>query len=181
MNPLAIIGLGSTHDDAPWQDETWERWGMPKGGNVPRCHFLFEMHSRKVIKDIHGPTYWPRLGELDAPVYMQEAFGDIPTSIEYPLDEVIEYLGRDYFGSTIAYMIGLAIRQHRKRVGFWGIDLNEGYNHQRENLAWLVGQAEARGTEFENTPSLHSILPYTAEGPFDGARYPVRYGYVGAD
>lgn len=177
MKPLAIIGLGPTHDDAPWQDDAWERWGMPKGGNVPRYHFLFEMHSRKLTEDVHGPAYWKRLGELDAPVYTQEAFDDVPMSIEYPLNEVIEYLGRDYFGSTIAYMIGLAIRHHRQRVGFWGIDLDEGYNHQRENLAWLCGQAEARGIKFEDTPSLHSILPYTAEGPFGGVRYPKRYGW----
>jgi hypothetical protein len=44
---IAIIGFSKTsYDDAPWNDPTWEKWGMPwDGKGYDRYDRLFEMHS----------------------------------------------------------------------------------------------------------------------------------------
>ena len=44
---VAVIGFSpSSYDDAPWDDPTWEKWGMPWDGKCwERYTRLFEMHS----------------------------------------------------------------------------------------------------------------------------------------
>ena len=44
---IAIIGFSeSSYDDAPWEDNKWEKWGMPwDGKGWERYDRLFEMHS----------------------------------------------------------------------------------------------------------------------------------------
>jgi hypothetical protein len=44
---VAIIGFSkSSYDDAPWDDDTWEKWGMPwDARGWERYTRLFEMHS----------------------------------------------------------------------------------------------------------------------------------------
>ncbi len=176
MKPLAIIGLGPTHDDAPWENEGWERWGLAWDAYAPRCHFLFEMHAPDLWPEMFRSGYRERLRDHDAPIYMQAPLDDIPGSIEYPLEEVVQYIKRDYFGSSIAYMIGLAIRQHRRHIGLWGVDLDEDiYDHQKPNLAWLVGLAMGSGIAFDG-PSLDSILSYEPVDPQSKVSYPLRYG-----
>ncbi len=178
MKPLAIIGLGPSHDDAPWENEGWERWGCPWDAYAPRCHFLFEMHAVDLWPEIFEPGYRDRLLDQDAPIYLQAPLDDIPGSIEYPLEEVVKCIGRDYFGSTVAYMIALAILQRRRHIGLWGVDLSDSnYDHQKPNLAWLVGLAMGRGIIFDG-PSLNSILFYEPVGQRLKANYPLRYGYL---
>ncbi len=43
---VAIIGLAqSTHDDAPWDDPEWEKWGLPWDHNWAMLDRFFEMHD----------------------------------------------------------------------------------------------------------------------------------------
>jgi len=168
MRPLAIIGLGpETHDQAPWEDETFERWGLTWDAYAPRCHIGFELHD--------GPGLdVGRLEEIGIPVYLNEANFAVPLSVTYPLDEVKALVG-DYFGSTIAYMLALAILQRRERMDLWGVDLSEDiYDHHRPNLEYLIGFARGRGMTV-NVPPGSRLLS------FDGSKfethYPIRYGY----
>lgn len=185
MKPLAIVGLGpETEESAPWMDETWERWGLPWSHNAPRCHFLFEMHDERHIFELETSKggrlgYQHRLQELELPVYVQKPFHGVPNCLEYPLDEVVADLGRDYFGSTIAYMLALAIHRERECIGIWGVDLTDSYDHQRENLAWLCGMAEGRGLVLTG-PSIDRILAYEPTEEIGGVTvsYPVRYGFA---
>lgn len=175
MKPLAIIGLGETHDDAPWQDETWERWGLSRDPYAPRCHSLFETHPYSRWKE--DAMHIRRMADLALPIYMQETKPFIlPHSIEYPMDEVVEHLRYDSFGSSIAYMLALAITQYRWRIGLWGVDLSDdAYDHQRGNLAWLCGVAMGRTITLEG-PCVDGILGYRPSEKVR-ARYPKRYGY----
>ena len=59
---VAIIGLApSTHADAPWDDPTWEKWGLPwdsTGYGFMKRHF--EMHDQRLLDSEHckrGPDY----------------------------------------------------------------------------------------------------------------------------
>ena len=178
MKPLAIIGLSpETHDDAPWEDETWERWGLPWDVDAPRCHFLFEIHDPGDWGKYYTGSATERMREIGVPVYLQAVHDDVPLSLEYPLDEVVKYLGRDYFGSSLAYPLALAI-MHRRRIGLWGMDLSDAYyDHQRHNLAWLLGHAEARGLTLEG-PNVDTILALSDD--VKGWGYPKRYGWTAA-
>ena len=171
MKPLAIIGLGpKTHDDAPWEDETWERWGLIEDAYVPRCHFGFEIHDDPELV----AARIPRLQEIGIPVYLNRSIMSVPMSLSYPLNEVASLVG-DYFGSSIAYMLALAIWQGRERMDLWGVDLSEDiYDHHRPNLEYLIGFARGRGM-MVGVSSGSRLLS------FDGSKFdtpfPIRYGY----
>lgn len=178
MKPLAIIGLGPTHDDAPWTDEDWERWGILKDAFAPSCHFVFEIHDASEWDYRFRPYRYSaieRMNEIGVPVYLQKPHAEVPLSVEYPLDEVGRVSPNLKFGSTIAYMMALAIHQGRD-FGLWGVDLSEKlYDHQRPNLAHLIGLAEGRGLTVSG-PSTDSILAFSSDMEEWG--YFLRYGYL---
>ena len=121
MKQVAIVGLSpSTHDDAPYTDPDWEVWGLPwDNGRFPYFDRLFDVHPLECIKEaipsFYPPNYLDRLRELDVPLYMQEAYDEIPNSTEYPLGSVSELVG-DYYNSSIAYMLGLAIYEGYDKI-----------------------------------------------------------------
>ena len=158
--PVAIVGLGpNSHDDAPFHDDEWETWGLPwDNGYWAYCDVLFEMHGRNLF--LHpdadrSPSYLIDLENCYQPVWMQEAHADIPNSLAYPVKEVTEMLGLDlpdpeYFGSSPAYQIALAIYQERPKIGLWGVEVKDDiHDHQRPNLEFLLGFARGRGIEIE--------------------------------
>ena len=111
---VAIVGLApSTHDAAPYNSPFWEMWGLPwDEGKYPHYDRLFDIHPLECIKaatpSFYRQGYEDRLRGLEGKLYMQQAYEEIPNAIEYPLDKVSMLVG-DYFNSSIAYMLGLAI------------------------------------------------------------------------
>ena len=83
MRQVAIVGLApSTHDDAPYEDPDWEVWGLPwDNDRYPYFNRLFDIHPLECIREATPSFYYPgyedRLRELDAPLYMQQAYPDI--------------------------------------------------------------------------------------------------------
>ena len=174
MKPLAIIGLGpKTRDDIPWQDETWECWGLTWDAYAPRYSLGFEIHDDPALL----AEQTPRLQEICIPVYLNKADPAIPLSLTYPLDKVKALVG-DYFGSSIAYMLALAIYQHRERMDLFGVDLSEDmYDHHRPNLEYLIGFARGRGMTV-NVPPGSRLMSF--DGSKFATHFPIRYGYTEA-
>ena len=85
---------------------------------------------------------------------MQEAYDEIPNSTEYPLGAVSELVG-DYYNSSIAYMLGLAIYEGYDKIALWGVDLigQGGWGHadeymdERPNVEYLLGFARGKGID----------------------------------
>ena len=171
MKPLAIISLGpETHDLAPWEGG-WECWGLAWDAYAPRCDLVFDPHDD--IERLAEKT--SRYREIGIPIYLNQVNPEIPLSRQYPLDAVKDLVG-DYFGSTVAYMLALAIYQRRKRVGLWGVDLSDDiYDHHRPNLEYLIGFARGRGI-IVDLPEGSRLLSY--DGTLYPTHYPVRYGWA---
>lgn len=163
---IAIIGMGPGRADAPYGD--WVCWAL--------FHDVFARVRADILFEMHEMPHLEKRGvvetaeELDAPIYWQH-----PSSgkfWEYPLKRVIEDIGRDWFGSSIAYMIALAIHKRAETIGVWGVHMlnDDEYLHQRPNLSWLLGIAEGRGIKVHISED-SALMRYS--GP-----YPVRYGYL---
>jgi hypothetical protein len=56
---IAVVGFSqSSYDDTPWEDDSWEKWGMPWDGlGWERYTRLFEMHD-PVLWDLQMATYF---------------------------------------------------------------------------------------------------------------------------
>lgn len=178
MRQVAIIGLSSSHDLAPWGDSSWEKWGLPwDEGYWIRCDRLFEMHDLRLLESEHSKRpkdYMDRLMNIDVPLYMQESY--FLNATRYPFEEVAKN-----WNSSIGYMIALAIHERVDRIGLWGVDMkhSEEYGYQRPNTAYLLGLAEGLGIELVNCDHL---LAFNPEGIkfFDmSPKYVERYGWLG--
>jgi len=185
MRKIAIVGLAtSTHDAAPF-DTDWEMWGLPwDNGYWFRYDRLFEMHDLELLKKPESKRpkdYMERLRTCHIPLYMQKENFLNPHIKKYPLIEVIDYIG-DYFNSSIAYMIALAIYEGCDEIGIWGVDMtdSEEYAYQRPNAEYLLGLAHGLGINL-SIPEQSSLLTFNAKGIPLGAmfpHYPKRYGYL---
>lgn len=162
MRKVAIVGKSPKSRGAvPVMDPTWEIWAIGID-DLPRIDRVFELHNEDLLEEvIWGTKLRDMLRAKTCPVYMQRRFDDIPTSVAYPLDEVIQTIGRDYFASSFAFMIALAIHEKVDQIGVWGVDLNtyEEYAYQRPNAEYLLGIAKGKGIKVKvppNTSLLHS-------------------------
>lgn len=149
----------------------------------PQWHAWFEMHGRDIIgatkpetndirpgavtdKDKH--LAWLRTQEPGKPIYMLQAWPDIPAAVAYPLEELTRRFEarapgsfKKYFTSSIGYMLALAITQgrdeqfkpigdsHFEWIGLYGIDLagDSEYGYQRPNAEWFAGFASGLGVD----------------------------------
>ena len=132
---VAIVGCSDSKDDAPFDNESWELWGVNNlFFHIKRWTRWFEIHNiqfdgqkwlRRGSPDFRGQTvndYVAGLAGMKTPVYMQKKWPQIPNSAAYPVKKIIDHFG-DYFTNTISWMIALAIWMGYKEIGVWGVDM----------------------------------------------------------
>jgi hypothetical protein len=180
MRQIAIVGLAdSTHDKAPYKDSSWELWGLTL--DHEKCFYFdkaFQMHPLSFINNTSFSSEDERsLRELDIPIYMQESYSEIPNAVAYPLEGVINLVG-DYFNSSIAYMLGLAILENVDRIGIWGVDMiaDDEFAYQRPNAEYLIGFAKGRGIDVF-VPGESSLLTFGVGDQVLADDWSGRYGY----
>lgn len=181
---VAVIGLAaSTHDLAPWEDSSWQKWGLPwDEGWWVHMDRHFEMHDMRLLVSRHSrrkPGYFDRLRELPN-LYMQEAYASIASAKAYPFDEVAKTIGAYYFNSSIAYAFALAIHEGAEEIGIWGVDMvgSDEYAYQRPNMEYLIGVARGRGIRV-HVPDESPICKFQGTGIRFYSHEPVyrdRYG-----
>lgn len=84
------------------------------------------------------------------PIYSVEPIEGCPSVVPYPVAEMVQEYGRDYFTSTIAYALALALSMPDVgEVGLWGIDLvhDTEYGDQRPCAEFYLGWASAKGVK----------------------------------
>ena len=181
LRKIAIIGFAASGvHDAPYDDPTWELWGINElWRQVPFQKFAlwFDLHSPQYINE-QAPAqhaWLKKLGIEDnpaIPVFMQEAYVDaygqgLPTVQPFPKEELLNEFG-PYFTSSIAWLLGYAIYTKVDTIGIWGVDMlhQSEYTYQRACCDYYIGLARGRG--------IHVHLPDTCAL----ARAPQLYGYT---
>lgn len=160
IKKVAIVGGAPSRKEAPISDPTWEIWGLgPRQLKLPRVTRWFEMHSKEqlinyydVVRGGYFKKHWTFLQRLKCPVYTQRTFPDLPNSVEYPLEDVIEDVGK-CFTSSVSYMLGLAIHEKFEGIGIWGVNMasKKEYKYQWPAVQYLLALARKRG--------IHVYLP----------------------
>jgi hypothetical protein len=164
---VAIVGLSLSHDLAPWDDPSWEKWGLAWDADWPRLDRVFEMHSDYS----QDPGYLERLSFCER-LYMQEKY--LPNATAYPIEDVAKTCGA-YWESSIAYLMALAVHEGAEEIGLWGVDMKgDGeYGYQKPNMEYLIGLARGKGIEVRIHESSSLLKP---SGEFG---YVGRYGWRG--
>ena len=170
---VAIVGAGRTRTQAPWNDPSWEVWGLNEIAQ-PRADRWFELHPLSVQTE--AEMAWLRA--CPKPVYLvRSPPADIPMGVRFPLEEVVK-IGLDFFACTFAYQIALAILQQFKTIGLYGVDLPWGTPRERlfESAcvhAW-VGFAMGAGRRVI-LPADGALLQHPPLGRI--TPHPRRYGF----
>ena len=112
--------------------------------------FKSEFTSKEPSKDEQGKInkLTGHLEYLEVQRELQES-GGFPGMVAFPLEEVINGAGRDYFNSTIAYAIALAIHECAESIALYGADYTFPDRHLAEKgracCEYWLGVASARG------------------------------------
>ena len=149
---VAIVGFTPSRDQAPYRNLDYDIWCLNDlFTSIPRFDRVYQIHSRQSI-DTHTTrgekeTYIKLLRELNVPVYMVEAYPDIPNSVAFPLEEIKAHFGYSYFTNSVAYMIAHAIYEGYKEIHIYGVDMavQGEYFHQRPSCEFWLGIAVGRG------------------------------------
>lgn len=160
---FAVVGFSSsTRDQAPYDDPAWVIAGLNQLYRyMPRVDLWFEIHHREMFlaDQVRDTNYLQWLRSAPVPVFMEEQFDDIPTSVRYPIERAIGLLGREYFESSIAYMVTWGLLHGFEEIGVWGVDLIVGqeYDYQKPNLEYVLGIARGMGVKI-TIPSESALL-----------------------
>ena len=154
---ICIVGYAPSKDQAPFGDKSWEIWGLNDlYEHIPRWTRWFEVHLKADLD-----AYMTRGGKFrhiaglqgvaaKCPLYMQEAFSDIPGSIRYPIEVITAAYG-NYFTNTISYMIAMAIFEGCDELAIYGVDMAQEteYGGQRPSCEYFLGIALGAGIQLE--------------------------------
>lgn len=168
---IALIGTApSSRDLAPFNDPSWTIWACSPGNmNVlPRVDVWFELHANLLWpgNKTYGEPYIEWLKRLTIPVYMQDQ-RYVPHALTFPMDAMVKEFGKDFFTSSFAWMMALAISQGAKEIALFGIDMasRDEYLLQRPGFFFFKHIAETRG------------IKVSAPNESDIMQHPGLYGY----
>lgn len=148
----AICGFASsTRGQVPVNDPEWEIWGMNQlYRHIPRADRWFDLHWNWNSELVPGTDHEGWIRDSGIPVYMTKHHDHLPTSVRFPLETLMDHFGGiDYFTSSVAHMMALAI---------WEIDLQVEARLRRESVATAAeGLRRARELYAEYTIGLFGI------------------------
>jgi hypothetical protein len=173
---VAILGLGPSLDQyleltkraggrSVLFDETW---GINALGDVFACDLVFHMDDIRIQEiratakpksNIAAMVNWIKKSRV--PVVTSRAHPDYPALVEFPLEDVLNHLGHDYFNNTAAYAVAFAIHTEAAEVSLFGMDYTYPNVHDAEKgracVEFWLGQAHARGIKI-NLPKTTTLM-----------------------
>lgn len=165
---LAIVGYASsTRDMAPFDDDTWDIAGLNQIYRfLPREDVHMDIHVNWDEENVDGTDHRGWIRDCGIPVLMTKVHPDLPTSVAFPLDAVIQS-ATDYLTSSVAFYIAWAIHQGYKEIALYGIDLIVGteYEFQKACAEFWLGVAHGKNILLRIPPQ-SALLKHTH-----------RYGY----
>lgn len=167
---IAIVGTASSSSHkAPYDNDSWKIWSLgANAGSIKRYTRWFEMHTQRVLRNTGAWEasfgFW---GECGDKLTLGHACPELPFAKLYPIEEIKAKFG-NYFTSSIAYMIALAIYEGASEIGLWGIEMlaDEEYARQRPCCEYYLGMARAMGINIviaEESPLLRAERMYAYE------------------
>lgn len=189
---ICILGFAPSKTEAPYADTSWEIWGVNDVyAHVPRTDATFELHHLQNLGNRRNPNYekWMTQGcpsgpKPTTPIFMIAPNPAWPTAQAFPFEQVRMYYnqahGSDYFTSSIAWMLALAVleltedvtlpdgRQVRLakpgcELSMFGVDMaaDSEFASQRPAVEYYTGLARGMGLKVF-VPSTSDICKSTS-------------------
>lgn len=135
-----------------------EVWTINALGSVFDCDLIFHMDDVRIqeirAKALPGSNIAAMLEWMkttDKTIITSREHPHYPTLQAFPLEDVLNTLGHDYFNSTAAYAVAYAIYRGASKITCFGMDYSYANNHHAEKgracVEFWLGYARARGIE----------------------------------
>jgi len=148
---IALIGTApSSRMLAPFNDDSWQIWACSPGNmnTLPRVNIWFELHSNLLWPEheSYGKPYVEWLRQQKFPIYMQDQ-SLVPAALTFPKDGLVAEFGSDFFTSSFAWMMALAMKMGAVEIALYGIDMasRDEYIRQRPGFYYFRHLAERQG------------------------------------
>ena len=153
---VAMVGFSSRHCRlTPFYNPEIEIWGLNRLHQQEWFKYadrMFQLHPLKYIQKCIGISAGDRehYEWLTQPhefkLYCQKAYKEFPSAIEYPIKKMRAKYG-DFYTSTLAYMIALALDEGFNHFELYGFDMEADteYKYQRDSAEYFIGLAEGMG------------------------------------
>ena len=176
---VIIGGHPGTRNDFDWEREDCDVWTfnetLGKNEWCKRADGVFQMHLPMIWRsktNRNDPKHYDWLQNTDVSVFMLDKYEDVPASVKYPIDEIIEkVLDGDktaaYFTSSVGYALALAVYKGYKRIEIYGVEMvaKTEYEHQRPGVLYWIGLARGAGITVDmKTVSMFNEPLYGYEG-----------------
>lgn len=177
-NKILILGFGPGWEDYP-RDYSGEVWGLNMAAvKCERLDRLFIADKFEDKTDIRNGFYVGTLeGERgkkipiseqgykdiitakNLPVVSCHEYSGMPTLEVYPLKEIVEMFGSDYFSNCIAYMIAYAIYKGVGEIELWGVrqGLLTEYAFHKGSVEFWLGMAVGHGVNVKIMGDSHLL------------------------
>jgi hypothetical protein len=144
MRKVCIIGTTPSAEKAPYDDESWEIWGVSERHDyVTRLTRWFEMHD---WRDSNVRTAeWIAAQKANLERISKDA--EIWDRDRVPVEKIKSRFGTYFLTSTIAWMMALAIDEEVDELMLWGVDMEDKieYTDQRAGAKHFIGLAKFAG------------------------------------
>ncbi|KKN00478.1 hypothetical protein LCGC14_1137450 [marine sediment metagenome] len=172
---VAICGTApSTMHDVKdlFGKEDWEIWALSSmfraiPSIIPHVSRWFQLHDRTVIEVNRDPHMWPWFAHQNHfTLYTQVQEPDIPISVAYPRDEVMQDIrelsqdpGFRLFTSTPAWMMALAIHERMDEISLYGLDMAsiQEWGFEAPGIRYFIGLGRGMGIKV-NVPHKSHLL-----------------------
>lgn len=181
---LAIVGSHpETREQFDWNRTDCDVWVFNEAMSqlwVKRADAVFQLHAPVIFRNPGNRNdskhyEWLKSGDTP-PIYMQEAYEDIPKAVKYPLEDICQKLlpnlivndaAKAYFTSSVAFAIALGIYQGYRHMEIYGVEMETDteYKFQRDGVTFWLGYALGLGIHVEvYTKQLFRAAMYGYEG-----------------
>jgi len=158
---FAIIGKGSGLIETPTK---WPKdWlAMTVSGahlKYPHSDIIVDMHELDIVEANH-PEIINDVRDKHIAYYTIRELAGLPSSKRYPIENIIEEFGSDYFTSSVAYAIALAVYFGAEEIKLYGVALSfEGeYYFERPCVEYWIGFARGKGIKVTVGDPRHTTL-----------------------
>jgi hypothetical protein len=186
LKKVALVGYAPSWKDAQYDDADIEIWIMNDMYDfAPRWDRLFDIHMIDEIKTRKSrgegnKLHYEMLKTLDKPIYMQQHFEEIPASVKFPLDSIVDKYWIPAMGDkifltcSVAHMLALAIYEGFEEIQLFGIHeaVDDEYSCEMPSVLYWLGVAHAKGITIKispESPLLKGYFIYGYEDPKDAA------------
>jgi hypothetical protein len=166
---VSIVGKGRGFENAPYEGNVW---GITQVNLFIPVSMVIDMNDYSLwgLKEAEDAKASKRIAEANGIPYIDRS--------NYPLENVINYFGVDYFSNTVDYALALAIFQKYEYIDLYGInmELDTEYAYQKAGVEFWIGQAMGRGIKVVPHGE-HTTILKTRDGLLYGYGTPQRRGY----